>query len=150
MVYEQIVELAKVSHGDQKYGSCPYINHLNAVKAEVNELFVPSKYTSHAAILHDIIEDTEVTADKLLTLGVDPLVVEAVVLVSKTPEVGYTEYLRKLSSNTVAWKVKVADIHCNLTESIKEGNFKRVRKYSSQLEKLYKLRKEFLDVRCKR
>ena len=146
MVYEQIVELAKESHGDQEYGNYPYICHLYEVKIKVYDLFGGSDHTSHAAILHDIIEDTEVTADKLLSLGVDPLVVEAVILVSKTPEVGYTEYLRKLSSNTVAWKVKVADTHCNLTESIKEGNFKRVRKYSSQLEKLYKLRKEFLDV----
>ena len=69
--------------------------------------------------------------------------VDAVVLVTKVGGLSYSDYLRQIAGNEIAFKVKVADTYCNLTESIKGGDFKRVRKYSSQLEKLYKLRKQY-------
>ncbi len=40
----------------------------------------------------------------------------------------------------------ISDTYANMTESITGGDLKRSRKYSEQLGKLYKLRKEFLDA----
>lgn len=48
--------------------------------------------------------------------------------------------MKGIVGNDLAFKVKVADTYSNLTESIKCDDTKRVRKYSQQLDKLYKLR----------
>jgi (p)ppGpp synthase/HD superfamily hydrolase len=55
---------AEVAHGDQKYGKHPYVKHLAAVRA-VLEDFGFSGDLGVAAWLHDVLEDTKVTSDQL-------------------------------------------------------------------------------------
>ena len=64
------------------------------------------------ALLHDIIEDTEHTAEGLLAMGYSATVVDAVVILTNAnPEGDYFEYLRGIvaSGNTLALHVKMAD-----------------------------------------
>lgn len=63
------------------------------------------------ALLHDLLEDTEHTAEGLLKMGYPTEVVNAVVLLTNKPEREYFEYVRSIvaSGNNLAIKVKMAD-----------------------------------------
>lgn len=145
--YGKMSDLITIAHARQKYGDKPYTYHLRMVEDKVKELFPKMQPLQHikviiAALGHDLLEDTHITKEALIEAGYDSDIVEAIDLVTKKDGVGYNEYLRAITRNGIAWKVKVADTYCNLTESIKCGDARRVRKYSLQLEKLYKLKEE--------
>ncbi|KAF0845627.1 HD domain-containing protein [Nocardia caishijiensis] len=60
----QAREFAVAAHGDQRYGELPYITHLTAVRAVLDD-FGFGGDLAVAAWLHDIIEDTPVTAEEV-------------------------------------------------------------------------------------
>lgn len=144
--YNKMSQLIIDAHLEQKYGDKPYTYHLRMVEEKAQELF--SEHLSEqdqlklsiASFGHDLEEDTTVTSEYLVSEGFDIDVVWAIDLVTKKEGVGYKDYLRLLSTDPLAWQVKVADTYSNLTESIKDGNIKRSRKYSKQLELLYKFK----------
>ncbi|MFD6392151.1 HD domain-containing protein [Nocardia sp. NPDC055029] len=55
-------EFAVEAHGDQRYGDHPYIIHLAAVRAVLDD-FGYNGSLAAAAWLHDVVEDTPVTAE---------------------------------------------------------------------------------------
>jgi hypothetical protein len=129
----------------QWYGNNLYIVHLIATQRNFDTLEMYENeddwFLGQISCLgHDLIEDTYVTKDYLLEKGFDIRVVEAIDLVTKKDGLSYKDYLRKLSDNEIAWKVKVSDTYSNMTQSIIDCDDKRVRKYSSQLELLYKFK----------
>lgn len=137
---------AREKHKYQKYGKYDYSFHLQNVVMNL-KLFgiqsyksddVNAYHTAMVAWLHDIIEDTDTTKEDLYSEGFPEEVVGAVDLVTKKEGLSYKDYLRTLSVNELAWKVKVADTYSNMTQSMIDSDDKRVRKYSSQLELLYK------------
>jgi len=66
--------------------------------------------------LHDTLEDTDMTAQRLLDAGVDPTVVEAVELLTKPKEMDYYDYVQRIidSGNRLAQAVKLNDLTHNL------------------------------------
>lgn len=68
-----------------------------------------------AAWLHDVIEDTPVTADSLEAVGFSGDVVRAVVALTRTVHVAPDDYYTRIRSGTVAKLVKTADIASNLS-----------------------------------
>lgn len=70
-----------------------------------------------AAVLHDVIEDTSVTADDLTACGCPTAVVDAVVALSHLPGEPQDVYLRRVAANPLALTVKRADIADNLSPS---------------------------------
>lgn len=102
--------LAETHHAGQvdKAGQ-PYIGHVLRVAERVSHL---APEVVAAALLHDVIEDTEVTADELAAAGIPATVIEAVVLLTKTggPLEGYYARIRE---HPVALAVKLADIADN-------------------------------------
>ena len=63
------------------------------------------------ALMHDLLEDTDITARMLREMGYPREVVEAVVILTNKPEREYFEYVRSIvaSGNPIALKVKMAD-----------------------------------------
>lgn len=63
------------------------------------------------ALMHDLLEDTDITAQALLDMGYPAEVVDAVVILTNKPEREYFEYVRSIvaSGNQIAMKVKMAD-----------------------------------------
>ncbi|MFE3545681.1 HD domain-containing protein [Nocardia sp. NPDC059177] len=59
-------EFARAAHGDQKYGQSPYITHLAAVRGVLSDFGYDGAHGT-AAWLHDVIEDTPVTAEEVET-----------------------------------------------------------------------------------
>lgn len=144
------IELALKAHEGQLYGKLPYITHLVEVDALVVKAYCknihsgpyskePGDYIDclrAIAFLHDIIEDTETTVNDLTDAGICEDVALAVVKLTKTSDESYEDYIDAVNSFELARKVKLCDTAANLMNSIKEGNTKRINKYSKQIELL--------------
>ena len=142
-------------HRGQMYGDHPYRTHLRNVQktwyevlgfgndetlVDTEDMIQWGDQGNSVCWLHDIIEDTEVTAIDLECSGFDKEVVGAVVLLTKESGISREDYIKRLCNNKLAWTVKVADTHSNLTESIKIGKVKWINKYTQQLQQLFKFK----------
>lgn len=92
------------------------------------------------ALLHDVVEDTEITLEDLVSLGIPKDVVEAVAVITKQRGEDYFKYIKRVKQNTLARKVKHADLLHNadlnrLLQPI-EKDFKRREKYLKAIEML--------------
>lgn len=70
-----------------------------------------------AALLHDVVEDTDMTLADLHSQGMPDEVCEAVRLLTHERYQPYADYVRAIAENEVARKVKLADIAHNMDES---------------------------------
>ena len=127
--FQIALELAVEKHKNQtdKAGN-PYILHPLHVMENVN-----SKEGKIVAILHDIIEDTDVTEDYILKIGLSKRIVDAVVALTRSEDIDYQEYIKNLSSNPLAKEVKLADLEHNMDlkrlPTLEEKDLERNRKY---------------------
>lgn len=127
--FQIALELAVEKHKNQtdKAGN-PYILHPLHVIENVN-----SKEGKIVAILHDIIEDTDITEDYLLKIGLSKRIVDAVVALTRSEDIDYQEYIKNLSSNPLAKEVKLADLEHNMDlkrlPTLEEKDLERNRKY---------------------
>lgn len=69
------------------------------------------------ALLHDVLEDSELTADDLLEKGVPKCIVYKVQTLTKAPEEKYMDYIKRVKKDPVCALVKIADIEHNLDPS---------------------------------
>lgn len=99
-------EIAKTAHGGQvDKAGIDYIKHPEAVAS-----FVNTAEEKATAYLHDVLEDTEITANDLLRAGIPHNIVEAVQVLTKERYTPYFEYLSKVKENSLARTVKLADL----------------------------------------
>ncbi|MGQ0839725.1 HD domain-containing protein [Actinokineospora sp.] len=106
---DDAIRIARAAHDGQvdKSGK-PYIEHpLRVMNGVIGE------HERMTAVLHDVVEDTPVTADDLAEAGCPPDVVAAVLAVSKRPGEGQADYLARVAANPIALAVKYADIADN-------------------------------------
>ena len=127
--FQIALELAVEKHKNQtdKAGN-PYILHPLHVMENVN-----NKEGKIVAILHDIIEDTDITENYLLKIGLSKRIVDAVVALTRSEDMDYQEYIKGLSSNPLAKEVKLADLEHNMDlkrlPTLEEKDLERNRKY---------------------
>lgn len=92
------------------------------------------------AVLHDAVEDTDVTLASLEAVGYQPEVVAAVAMLTHEPDVPYMDYVRCIAGNALARKVKMADLRDNINLSrISAPTAKdhaRIEKYQAALKLL--------------
>ncbi|MEF3405521.1 hypothetical protein [Agromyces sp. CCNWLW203] len=88
-----------------------YIDHPGRMAERFDPLTEPVLVA--AAWLHDVLEDTSVTAQNLLEAGVQREVVEVVQLLTRTPDVADDEYYARIRRHPVARRVKLADLDDN-------------------------------------
>ena len=107
-----------------------YILHPLRVMAKMN-----TEIEMSAALLHDVIEDSEITAEQLLAEGIPAEVVEAVQFLSKNEGEEYQDFVIRAKKNQLAAKVKIADIEDNIDvlrlQSLDDYDLARVKKYHS-------------------
>jgi (p)ppGpp synthase/HD superfamily hydrolase len=103
--------IAVIAHRGQKDKTgVDYIDHPVAVAMG----FDPVEQTLEccAAWLHDVLEDTDITADDLYLAGIYPEVIEVVDLLTRRDGDG-DEYYERIARNPAARDVKLADIAHN-------------------------------------
>jgi (p)ppGpp synthase/HD superfamily hydrolase len=108
--------LATQAHNGQfrRDGVTPYIEHPKAVAEYLAIKGFGEEYIA-AAWLHDVLEDTETTAEDLKNAGIPSPVIEAVKLLSKTKDTDINLYYEAINKNSIAKEVKIADMKHNLS-----------------------------------
>jgi hypothetical protein len=66
------------------------------------------------AILHDVVEDTPWTFEKLATEGFPPHILGALACVTKQDGEAYEAFVERSASNPIARQVKLADLEDNM------------------------------------
>lgn len=130
------LQIARKAHENQfDKGGSPYILHPIFVASLVN-----TEYEKATALLHDVIEDSELTLQHLKDAGIPTDVIQAVELVTKKPHLDYFEYLESIKENEIARKVKLADLTHNSDKSrlnmISNKDIIRLEKYQKAIEYL--------------
>ena len=106
---KKAMRICFAAHKDQVDKSdIPYVFHPIHLAEEME-----TEETITAALLHDVVEDTEITLDQLREEGFSPAVVEAVDLLTHRKGVSYYDYLAEISKNPIAREVKMADLRHN-------------------------------------
>ena len=103
-------------HGQTDKSGVPYIFHpLHLAETMDDEI------SCCVALLHDTVEDTEVTLEELRR-DFPPEVTDAVALLTHTKDVGYFDYVRAIRDNPIAKKVKLADLAHNSDQTRCDGS----------------------------
>ena len=90
------------------------------------------------ALLHDVLEDTDITVEDLTRIGISDRQIAALKLLCHDDSVPYLEYVQSIRVDQIARKVKLADLHHNsdLTRLnvITTQDIERVEKYKQAIE----------------
>lgn len=93
------------------------------------------------ALLHDVVEDTDTTFEEVESYGFSQNVIDALKLLTHTNDVEYEDYIRNISTNDLARKVKLADLRHNMdTSRLNEITSKDIARYEK-----YKKSYEYLE-----
>ena len=134
--FDRALKVALKAHFGQKdRGGKAYILHplrlAMRVKTDNEKL---------AALLHDVVEDSDVTLNELRELGFGEEVVEAIDCLTRREGESYQVFIERLSGNKLALRVKIEDLKDNLDltrlENITEEDFRRIQKYLNALQYL--------------
>ena len=139
MIYTPLTKKAmqiaySAHHGQLDYNGVPYIFHpIHLAESMVDE------YSCCVALLHDTVEDTDVTLEELKTLF-PPEVTDAVALMTHDDDTDYFNYVRAIKENPIAKKVKLADLAHNSDQSRCIGSDLTEERKAKWLEKYRKAR----------
>ena len=116
MIYTPLTQKAMLlaydaHHGQLDKGGVPYIFHPFHLAEQM-----PDELTTIVALLHDVVEDTDLTLDDLAH-DFPPAVIDALRLLTHTPGTNYLDYIRALRDDPIAATVKRADLLHNSDES---------------------------------
>ena len=132
---KKAIKLAYKAHKDQyDKAGLPYITHPLHLAESMDD-----EYTTIAALLHDVVEDTDITLDDLAK-EFPKEVIDALKLLTHHKGVPYMDYVAKIKTNDIAKAVKIADLKHNsdLTrlDNITDKDLERIKKYQEALELL--------------
>ena len=103
------LKLCFAAHKDQQDKSgMPYVFHPFHLAEQMQ-----TEETTIVALLHDVVEDTDYTLEDLAAMGFDPVVIEALTLLTHDENVSYMDYVQTIKDNPVAKEVKLADLQHN-------------------------------------
>ena len=113
----------------------PYVFHPFHLAEQMN-----SEESVVVALLHDVVEDTDLTIEDLKVMGFSESVTDAIALMTHEEGVEYMDYVKNIKSNEIARKVKLADLKHNSDLSrldiVDEKALKRREKYLKAIELL--------------
>ena len=93
----------------------PYISHPAAIARALIKQGYGEDYVI-VAWLHDVIEDTNYTAEMLVAAGIPEYLVDSVKVISKKDNQKYLDYILDVQADEIARVVKIADITHNLSD----------------------------------
>ena len=98
-------------HGQVDKGGLPYIFHPYHLAEQMDD-----EISCCAALLHDVVEDTDVTLEELAQ-EFPKAVIDVLKLLTHKEDVPYFDYVRAIKANPIAVRIKLADIAHNSDQS---------------------------------
>ena len=145
---EKAIEIAVAAHKGQKDKSgADYILHLLCVmergKSEIEKI---------CGVLHDVLEDSEWTFEKLENEGFSNEVIAVLRCITKESEKeDYDVFINRIAQNPIAIEVKINDLLDNMDitrlKELNEEDVKQLNKYLKAFWKLQKSKNKF-DKMC--
>jgi (p)ppGpp synthase/HD superfamily hydrolase len=106
---EKAIRIASRAHeGAKDKDGYPYILHPLRVMLSVDD---PAAMI--VAVLHDVVEDTDVTIDDIRRDGFSEEILTALRLVTRSRRESYVDYVIRCKENPLARAVKIADLQDN-------------------------------------
>jgi len=117
MIYTPLTRLASRicydAHKDvMDKNGVPYVFHPYHVAEQMDD-----EISVAVALLHDVVEDTEMTFDGLRSLGIPESVIGPLKLLTHEEGVPYMDYIRPIKTDETATKVKLADLAHNMDKT---------------------------------
>lgn len=124
-------------HGQTDKSGIPYIYHPIHLAEQMAD-----EYTTCVALLHDVVEDTDVTLEDLAK-SFPKEVVDAVALMTHADGVDYFDYVRKIRTNPIAKAVKLADLtHNSDTTRMDTPDEASIKRWENKYRKAFEILKE--------
>lgn len=113
MLYTELTKKAmKIAYdahqGQMDKGGLPYVFHPWHLAEQMDD-----EISTIAALLHDVVEDTDWTLEQLTAEGFPQEAMEVLALLTHPEGQPYMEYIAGLQHNPVAVKIKLADLRHN-------------------------------------
>ena len=127
---KRAIKLCYEAHdGQTDKSGLPYVHHPLHLAEQMDD-----EDSTVVALLHDIVEDTSYTLDDLESMGFGEAVIDALRLLTHDDSVPYLDYVREIAKNSLAKKVKLADLAHNsdltrLDHEPTERDLERYQKY---------------------
>ena len=112
---EDALSIAAAAHRGQVYPASrpePFILHPLRVMFGVT-----SRTAQIVAVLHDVVEDSDLTLTDLARRGFDAAVLDAVDCLTRRPDEDYADYICRAAGNPIAREVKLSDLADNLANN---------------------------------
>ncbi len=126
---ERAILIAAQAHEGQKdKAGAPYILHPLRMMMRME-----SETAMIAAVLHDVVEDSNWTLDQLRVEGFSDEVLRAVECLTRKNDESYDQFVARVQTNVVATQVKIADLEDNMNVErigdLKPNDLTRIEKY---------------------
>lgn len=140
MLYTELTKKAlKISFNAHKNqvdkSGMPYVYHPFHLAEQMDD-----EYSTCVALLHDVVEDTNISIDDLKSEGFPIEVINAIELMTHDDSVPYLDYVKTIKTNPIASKVKLADLKHNSDLSrldvVDNKTLERVEKYKKAINVL--------------
>lgn len=130
---KKAMKLCFSAHRDQVDKSgLPYVFHPFHLAEQMED-----EDTTIVALLHDVVEDTEITFADLAQMGFSQQVIGAIQAMTHAEGVPYLEYVDQIKDNPIARRVKLADLRHNSDlsqlDQVDEKALERVKKYQAAI-----------------
>ncbi len=116
----------------------PYVFHPWHVAENMSD-----EKTTVVALLHDIVEDTDLTLDDLRQMDFPKDVIEAINTLTHKEGISYQEYIQNIGKNPIATEVKLQDLTHNMDLSrldhISDKDLERLKKYKDNYDYLHEI-----------
>lgn len=123
-------------HGQVDKSGIPYIFHPMHLAEQMQD-----EYTTCVALLHDVVEDTDVTLDTLANIFPKDIV-DAVALMTHQKGEPYLDYVARIKENPIARAVKLADLQHNSDQSrLENADAATLARYREKYSKAFEILK---------
>jgi (p)ppGpp synthase/HD superfamily hydrolase len=133
-------DIMQTAHeGQYDKGGNHYFLHPFRVSQEVKNHFFGwssdfDKFIAECvALLHDVIEDSNITANDLVNEGFEHAIVNRVVRMTRKEGESYMDYIKRIGEDNICRIVKMCDLKDNMDitrlETVTDKDFDRLKKY---------------------
>ena len=133
---KKAINICFQAHKEQKDKTgLPYVFHPFHLAEQMKD-----ETTTVVALLHDVVEDTNITFNDLRKEGFPEEVITALKFLTHSPDIPYMEYVANIKNNKITAEVKLADLRHNSDmsrlDTVTQKDIERQKKYLQAIELL--------------